>query len=330
MAKRSDTLETVLLAVELLRRIPRGRKVTASELHHQLKDAGIDRDLRTIQRQLEMLSEHFEIERDDRSKPYGYRWLEQAKALAVPNLTPQESLLLQLAEEHLRHLLPTRLMKSMEAFFSQARRNLGPESSARLEREWPGKVRVVATSQPLLPPKLAAGVFETVSEALYCNRWLHLDYRNSEGNRNKVEVMPLGLAQQGPRLYLVCRYKGYDNERSLALHRILSAELSTLTFERPKDFNLKKYDDDGRFGFGEGERVRLSFCIDRNAGLHLLESPLSADQQVVERDDGKLEITATVVDSAMLEWWLRGFGDAISDVRRQRFRDSAQSLGGSP
>ena len=81
MAKRSDTLETVLLAVELMRRIPRGRKVTASELHCQLKDAGIERDLRTIQRQLEMLSEHFEIERDDRSKPYGYRWLEQAKAL---------------------------------------------------------------------------------------------------------------------------------------------------------------------------------------------------------------------------------------------------------
>ena len=69
MAKRSDTLETVLLAVELLRRIPRGRKVTASELHRQLKDAGIDRNLRTIQRQMEMLSEHFEIERDVRNKP---------------------------------------------------------------------------------------------------------------------------------------------------------------------------------------------------------------------------------------------------------------------
>ena len=50
MAKRSDTLETVLLAIELLRRIPRGRKVTASELHRQLKDAGFDRDLRTVQR----------------------------------------------------------------------------------------------------------------------------------------------------------------------------------------------------------------------------------------------------------------------------------------
>lgn len=317
MAKRSDTLETVLLAVELMRRIPRGRKVTASELHRQLKDAGIERDLRTIQRQLEMLSEHFEIERDDRSKPYGYRWLEQAKALAVPNLTPQESLLLQLAEEHLKNLLPPRLMKSMEGFFSQAKRNLGPDSSARLEREWTSKVRVVATSQPLLPPKIVPGVFEIVSEALYSNRWLHLDYRNSAGKRNKVEVMPLGLVQQGLRLYLVCRYRGYDNERNLALHRILAAEMSTLTFDRPKGFDLKKYDDDGRFGFGEGERMQLTFRIERNAGFHLLESPLSSDQQVIELNDRQLEITATVIDSAMLECWLLGFGDAIEDVRRR-------------
>lgn len=317
MAKRSDTLETVLLAVELLRRIPRGRKVTASELHQQLKHAGIERELRTIQRQLEMLSEHFEIERDDRSKPYGYRWLEQAKALAMPNLTPQESLLLQLAEEHLKNLLPHRLMKSMDAFFSQAKRNLGPESSARLEREWPGKVRVVATSQPLLPPKIVPGVFEAVSEALYSNHWLHIEYKNAGGKRSSAEVMPLGLVQQGARLYFVCRYRGFDNERNLALHRLAAAEVSALTFERPKTFDLKRYDDDGRFGFGEGDKVRLVFRIERSAGMHLMESPLSTDQEVVEHEDGQLEITATVVDSAMLEWWLRGFGNNVSDVRRE-------------
>ena len=218
----------------------------------------------------------------------------------------------------MKNLLPPHLMKSMAGFFTQARRNLGPESTARLEKQWPGKIRVVATSQPLLPPKIVSGVFEVVSEALYSNRWLHLDYRNSGGMRNKVEVMPLGLVQQGPRLYLVCRYRGYDNERNLALHRILSAEMSTLTFDRPKEFDLKKYDDDGRFGFGEGEKVRLTFRIERNAGLHLLESPLCSDQQVVELEGEKLEITATVVDSAMLEWWLRGFGDAVSHVHRGR------------
>ena len=316
MAQRPDTLEAALLVVELLRRIPRGRKITARELHQQLKDAGFERDLRSIQRQLEVLSEHFDIERDERSKPYGYRWLERAQGLAVPHLTPQESLLLQLAQEHLKNLLPARLLASMDGFFTQARRNLGDSPDTVLEREWPRKVRVVATSQPLLAPTVLPGVLEEVSEALYANRWLQLDYRNAADKRSQVKVMPLGLAEQGPRLYLVCRYEGLDNERSLALHRIRKAEASTLTFVRPVEFDLQKYDDDGRFGFGEGERVRLSFRIEKEAGFHLLETPLSKDQQAKDKGDGWLEMTATVVDSAMLDWWLRGFGNAVTHVRK--------------
>jgi len=130
--------------------------------------------------------------------------------------------------------------------------------------------------------------------------------------------MPLGLVQQRPRLYLVCRYKGFENERNLALHRILSAEMSSLTFERPKKFNLRQYDDDGRFGFGEGEKIHLTFHIDRDAGKYLLETPLSGDQQVRKCEDGRLIITATVVDSAMLERWLRGFGSLIDVIDKTR------------
>ena len=316
MAKRSDTIETVLLALELLHRIPRNRKVSAPELYEQLSGTKVERNLRTIQRQLEMLSEHFEIERDDRSKPYGYRWKERARGWSLPMLTEQESLLLTLAEKQLRSLLPGSLMKSMEGFFAQARSNLGQHANAKHEREWLSKIRVVSETQPLLAPKIKPGVFEEVSNALYGNRWLNLDYKNAAGKVTKAEVMPLGLAQQGPRLYLVCRFKDYDNERSLALHRINAAKASTVTFDRPRDFDLQKYDSDGRFGFGEGKRIRLSFHITKSAGAHLLETPLSTDQQVTDLGDW-YEITATVVDTAQLQWWLRGFGDDVSDVQRR-------------
>lgn len=320
MAKRPDTKETVLLALELLRRIPRNRKVSTSELLAQLKDAGIERDLRTIQRQLEMLSEHFDIERDERSKPYGYRWKERAQGLALPMLTEQESLLLTLAEQHLRNLLPANLMKSMDSFFSQARTNLAPHPNAgpnaQRSREWLSKVRVVSTTQPLLPPKVKPGVFEAVSNALYANLWLKVDYKNAAGQHITADVMPLGLAQQGPRLYLVCRFRDYDNERSLALNRVQSATASTLMFERPPEFDLARYDDDGRFGFGNGKLVRLTFDIDTDAGLHLLESPLSADQQVTAAAD-HYEIKATVVDTYQLEQWLRGFGKQVRNVVRE-------------
>lgn len=315
MPKRPDTKETAILALELMRRIPRNRSVTAKELHEQLVDTEVGRDLRTIQRQLEMLSGHFDIERDDRSKPYGYRWKEKSRGMALPTLSEQESLLLMLAEQHLRSLLPNSLMKSMDGFFVQARSNLAPYSNAKREREWLSKVRVVSTTQPLLPPKIKPGVFEQVSNALYANQWLTVDYENAAGKRSQAEVMPLGLAQQGERLYLVCRFKGYDNERSLALHRIISAQASEFTFERPKDFDLEKYDDEGRFGFGTGKRIKLTFRINKEAGFHLLESKLSEDQQVTELEDA-YEITATVVESDQLEWWLRGFGGQINVLSR--------------
>lgn len=65
------------------------------------------RDIRTIQRLLEVLSEKFDIERDDQSKPYGYRWKERSAWLALPYLSGfAESLLLQLAQQQLSLLLP--------------------------------------------------------------------------------------------------------------------------------------------------------------------------------------------------------------------------------
>ena len=318
MKEKEDALTTLKLSLELLKRIPKGRTITAPELRQQLIDANSEfkRAPRTIQRLLETLSTFYDIERDDSSKPYRYCWKENAKGLSLPGLSTQESLLLTLAEQQLSSLLPAKLMKSMQGFFTQARGQLDEKSTSQREREWLDKVRVVSASQPLLPPKVDADVFQQVSDALYGNQWLDVDYKNAEGDRKVSRVMPLGLAQQGPRMYLVCRYEGYDNERSLALHRFVSAKASTLTFERPKEFDLKRFDDDGRFSYGDGTKIRLSFTITKEAGLHVVECPLSADQEVVELDDA-YEITATVVDSAMLDWWLKAFGDSISHLKKE-------------
>lgn len=49
----------------------------------------------------------------------------------------------------------------------------------------------------------------------------------------------------------------------------------------------------------------------------MVECPLSLDQQVLELDEA-YQITATVVDSAMLDWWLSGFGDAVSEISMKK------------
>ena len=317
MSKKADTLETVLMAIEMLKRIPRGRKISASELHEQLAEKGMIRDIRTIQRLLEVLSEKFDIERDDRNKPYGYQWKELSKGLELPYLTEQESLLLQLAQQHLRPLLPSEMMRSLNTFFEQASRNLSFANNSKLAKQWLSKIRVISTTQPLLSPTIEPTVMDEVSNALYGNNWLDIDYTNAAGERKQAEIMPLGLAQQGHFLYLVARFKGYDNERSLALHRFSTAKKSVRTFERPKEFDLQKYDDDGRFGFGDGQYIKLTLKIKKAAGLHIVEAPLAKDQTVKEQD-GCYVIQANIVDSEILDRWLRGFGDAVVEVSKQR------------
>jgi predicted DNA-binding transcriptional regulator YafY len=224
--------------------------------------------------------------------------------------------LLTLAEQQLKPLLPPRLMNSMSDFFAQARNRLSEQPTARLEREWIRKVRVVSNIQPLIPPKVNSHVFEQVCTALYEDQWLTVEYRNAAGVEVKSRVMPLGLVQQGPRMYLVCRFEGYANDRNLALHRITYARASSLTpFKRPPEFDLKRYDDEGRFGLGAGELIELKFRIEKDSARHLLESPLSEDQRVSEAGT-HYEVTATIINSAMLDWWLRGFGKAVTNISK--------------
>lgn len=87
MPKRPSNLDTLKLALELLKRIPRHCKISTTELKHQLDHAGLVRELRTIQRQLDELVQHFDIDRDSSSKPYGYQWKKDAKGLCLPTLS---------------------------------------------------------------------------------------------------------------------------------------------------------------------------------------------------------------------------------------------------
>ena len=320
MAKRPKTLESVRIAIEILRRIPRSGKIDAPTLHQQLAEMGIDRNIKSIQVLMKQLSEAFpDIECDTTSKPYGYCWKRSSTGLNLPTLSAQQALLLRLAQQQLADLLPAGLLQSMGGFFNQARAVLGPGGDAILEREWLNKVRVVSTTQPLIPPKIDPEVFNEATRALFGNVLLNVAYRNSEGKNLETQVMPLGLAQMGPRLYLVCRFVKYkySDNRILALHRIQSASATISTFERPADFDLARYDAEGHFGFGEGEKIRLSFTLTKEAGKHLLETPLSEDQKVTDLGHS-LRFVATVYKTLQLEWWLNSFGNDLIRVTRTR------------
>ena len=203
-----------------------------------------------------MLSMHFDIERHDSHKPYGYRWTERAKGMLIPTITEQESLLLSLSESYLRNSLPSTLINFIEGFFIQARLDSGTHENHERKTGWLEKILVIDPTPSFLPPSIRDGVFEGVSNALYANRWLTVDYENITGNHSTQSIMPLALVLKQPKLFLVGRFQHNDNETALALHRMKSAKESAITFERPKDFNLHTYNNDWPFGFIEEKRIK--------------------------------------------------------------------------
>lgn len=310
--KSNDTLRRLLFVMS---RIPAyGQGLSASALHEQLESVGYACSLRTAQRDLKMLAEEFGFTVDDSGQESFYSWMKGAKGLVIPALTSQDSLLLALAEKHLDRLLPAKTLKSMKSFFLAAEHNLQTSRAAR-EKGWLSKVRVVSTTQPLLPPEIKPEVLEAIGEGLYLDHCLNVSFQNRAGKKNDAVVKPLGLVQQGVRLYLVCQFEGYDNYRILAVNRIARAQCSAISFERPSDFDLANYDDDGKFGMGDGKKIQLSFSISKIEGMLIIESRLSKDQTVVEQDSG-YRITATVIQSQMLDRWLRGFGDHVWDIEK--------------
>ncbi|PFG45450.1 putative DNA-binding transcriptional regulator YafY [Vibrio sp. ES.051] len=313
MNKKSSLNESLTLAFEILKRIPTSRYITIKELQSQLTEVGIKRDVRTIQRIMETLSEQFALDRNDKSKPYGYKIIKHHPMLSVPTMSPHESLLLSLAHQYLARLLPKNVSASMDSFFQEAKHNLNDTPNNQKEKDWLKKIRVVSETQPLLPPEMNLNVLNVLSQGLYENRLVTVKFKNRHGEIKKTSVMPLGMAQQGNRLYLVCRFDGYSNERTLAVHRVLEATLSTFHFERPREFDLAQYDADGRFGFGEGEHSYLTFHIKKSEGYFLYETPISEDQRIFDLGDS-LKVSASVIDSLYLTKWLNSFGKNVWDI----------------
>lgn len=76
-----------MMTLALLDMIPKVGKISTTQIKERLDAQGYERDVRSIQRQMEVLAENFPIEKDDSSKPYGYKWKGNAKGISIPSLT---------------------------------------------------------------------------------------------------------------------------------------------------------------------------------------------------------------------------------------------------
>ncbi|MDD9173772.1 hypothetical protein ERW49_18115 [Aliivibrio finisterrensis] len=225
---KSNTQEHLSLILELYCRIPQGRKTTAQLLQKELALAGIERDIRTIQRNLELISNYFDVDKDTRDKPYGYsRKLHQKMVLGL-----RESIILGLAEVYLRAALPNELSSVIDSAFIQIKNSsistLPPLLSTR-------KVHADIDISSHLQSVQLYSIFERICLALTCQRLITIKKHNHSIHKN---VEPLGLILTNTELYLIYRTEAIKHMPISHIHTI---DVSTFLFDYPDGFNLESY-----------------------------------------------------------------------------------------
>lgn len=331
---KSTTNSTLLRQWNMLQAIPRlPRKIGTSELVARLTSAGFDVDMRTIQRDLNKLSEVLPLG-SDQSKPQGWGWLPNAGQFDIPGLEPQAALAFHMAEAHLRSVLPASTLETLRPWFNTARAVLDEHGNGLAK--WPKKIRVRPRGLPQKVPVIRPEVQAAVYQAVLQDSKLSILYG---GNSDKADidkrvrsvVSPLALVVRDSVVYLVCIYDGYSDPRQLALHRMIAAELLNDPAQRPKGFSIDSYIAEGEFGIPLNPRpIKLEAEFYRGVAIHLYESPIAEDQTIRDVDEDNVLLRATVPDTLELRLWLKSFGDDVAILKpvalRREFREMADNL----
>lgn len=314
--------DTLLRQWSLLQRVPGyPTKTTAAALTTALKEEGFAISKRSVERDLQLLSDRFPLLCDDRSRPHGWSWKRDARPLRVPGLQMHEAVLFKLAQQHLAALLPSSLQGPLAAYFDMADQRLRDAQAGRGPAAWPARVRVVPPTQPLLAPQVVDAVFRGVTTALLDGVRLQARYRARGAPRvSEYPLNPLGLVQRGPATYLVATIRDHDDPTLFALHRFKSAAPLDEPTRAVPGFNLDAYIAGGALGFEQSANpLRLVARFDRYVAEHLRETPLSADQKMAD-DGDRVRLTATVADTSQLRWWLLGFADQVEVLAPKALR----------
>jgi predicted DNA-binding transcriptional regulator YafY len=303
--------------LQMLQLIPRSpAQITVQALTDALKGLGFIVSSRTVQRDLNEISNIMPLECNDHSKPYGWIWSRQGRT-QLPLMSLQEALSLHFVHKHLLQVLPPTMLEDLEPLFVQANQtieNLGNKSQVT---HWVNSVIIEPPTQPRIPPQVSKEVQETVYQAVFEQKQLEVEYQTVNSSQPKHLLLhPLGLIQRGVMTYLGATVREYEDVRLFALHRITAATIKPLDNANPQNKrSWKSYLETGAAGFGTNipTKIKLGAWIDKKLAQYLTESPLGKDQEIKPLDDGQegYKLSVSVNNTWQLRWWILSHGTQI-------------------
>ena len=320
--------DTTLRQLKLLELLPRQPfKKSPQILKNDLSQIGFEVSIRTIQRDLKVLSSILPLISDERDKPYGWSWHKNAPGLN-PAMDPIEALTFSLAEEYLEPIMPSKSFNRLKIFFNRANNVLNELDKSSIKK-WRDNVRVVPQWQTLIPPEIQDEAESEIYEALLRGYQIEGYYQKRGQNKPEKRIInPLGIVLQGVVHRLICTMDDSPEvPRHLPIHRFKKAKLTSIKTKKPKNFDLDNFIKSQNIGFLINEKpINLVANFQPMAGFHLTETPVAENQELTQLKDGSYQLKVTLPDTSQLRWWLLGFGEQVEIKKPNSLRAEFKSV----
>ncbi|NLD14058.1 MAG: WYL domain-containing protein [Gammaproteobacteria bacterium] len=307
----------------ILKHIPREPSfINSHQLLDILKDCGHAVSLRTIQRDLQSLSQYFPLIQTAPTGPgkegLGWAFAKDSKNVSFPVLGGPAALAVVMAIEYLETLLPVNVLGYLKPYREEALQLLAEIDHGKLH-SWTNKVRV-APQQLQLAPQIDSQSLQGIYLALLENKQIRATYK---GKPDRI-IHPYGLAQQGDSLYLICRFFEFDDIRVTALQRYSKVEVLDKEVRSFPDFKIDDYLNQGIMQWLPAEQKIIKMVLRVNQWLSqfLEERPLT-EQQKIEPDGGESPfavVEATLQDSTLLRRWLLSHSNDLEILQPAELR----------
>ena len=320
MSHQHNTLFRYLTLLQLIPRSP-GYRSTPT-LQALLEERGFHVDLRSVQRDLEKMSNNFPLLCDKSQKPY--RWsFDPAFKSNLPALDTPTALTLVLAEEYLKGLLPHAATTQLSNQFVAARKYLEQLKENGFS-DWTRHVKAIPNGKALIPAPINQSIWADVTDALLKGIALDVVYLSrTKAEEQNFTLHPLGLVAKYSVTYLLATVNDYDDIRHFALHRIKQSKESRADYKANPGFNIDEYLKQGAFGYRLGdEDIELVAKVRPDLAWLLSETPISEQQTLSELDDeGWVTLTAIVPDDLQTQWWVMGFGAELIVLKPKSIKE---------
>lgn len=165
--------------------------------------------------------------------------------------------------------------------------------------------------------------FALLSSAERNSRAVRFTYEDKEGKRSARTVDPYGFIVNAGRVYCVAYDHTRRSMRTFAVDSVSRPSVLTQTFVRPENFNVEDFAAASISGVLHADRtteVRVRFAP--RVAKAAVAARVVAEREVVQRDDGSVEIAYRVADVDELVRWVLGWGAQAEIVAPDRARES--------